>query len=143
MSTRTATLPLIIAVALTGGVASADDEAAAKTAAAAPAKPLDLRAPDIKNLYTSEQFAAILEKMDKANIEGVEVEGARMPAPTFTPRVWPGIAAPFWALFHPTQAWRIFAPIPPDQTRGIGKPVPYTDSYVLDPAGVPPDPLKQ
>jgi hypothetical protein len=28
--------------------------------------------------------------------------------------VWGGIAAPVWALLHPTQAWRIFLPIPPE-----------------------------
>ena len=27
--------------------------------------------------------------------------------------VWGGIGAPLWALLHPTQAWRIFLPIPP------------------------------
>lgn len=27
--------------------------------------------------------------------------------------VWGGVAAPFWALLHPTQAWRILLPIPP------------------------------
>ena len=27
--------------------------------------------------------------------------------------IWGGIAAPFWAIAHPTQAWRIFLPIPP------------------------------
>jgi hypothetical protein len=26
--------------------------------------------------------------------------------------IWEGIAAPFWAMLHPTQAWRIFLPIP-------------------------------
>jgi len=26
---------------------------------------------------------------------------------------WGGIAAPFWALRHPKDAWRIFVPIPP------------------------------
>jgi hypothetical protein len=34
-----------------------------------------------------------------------------------TPNVWGGIAAPLWAVLHPTQAWRIFAPLPPDQAR--------------------------
>ena len=28
--------------------------------------------------------------------------------------MWGGILAPFWALRHPTQAWRIFLPIPPE-----------------------------
>jgi len=27
--------------------------------------------------------------------------------------VWAGVAAPFWALLHPTQAWRVLLPIPP------------------------------
>lgn len=27
--------------------------------------------------------------------------------------VWGGVAAPFWALLHPTQAWRVLLPIPP------------------------------
>lgn len=27
--------------------------------------------------------------------------------------VWGGIAAPFWAIMNPTQAWRILVPIPP------------------------------
>lgn len=27
--------------------------------------------------------------------------------------IWGGPAAPFWALMHPTQSWRIFLPVPP------------------------------
>lgn len=27
--------------------------------------------------------------------------------------MWAGILAPVWAIMHPTQAWRIFVPIPP------------------------------
>ena len=30
---------------------------------------------------------------------------------------WGGIAAPFWALMNPKDAWRIFAPIPPKPGR--------------------------
>jgi hypothetical protein len=148
MSIRTGILLLIVAtnVALAGGVAHADDVAAQNTAPAqsgTSVKPLDLRPPDITKLYTSQQLQELMAKIDKGNIEEVEVQGARVPAPTFTPRVWPGIAAPFWALLHPTQAWRIFGPIPPDQARNVGTRVPYTDAYQLEPAGVPPDPLKQ
>lgn len=130
---------LIVAagLALVGATAHADDAAAANTAATAPAKPLDLRAPQITKLYTSQQLEAMLEKLDEEHIEGVEVQGERLPPPTFTPKVWAGIAAPFWALLHPTQAWRIFAPIPPDQARGIGARPPDTEGY-LEPAGVPP-----
>jgi hypothetical protein len=147
MSIRTGTLLLIVATnaALAGGIAHADDVAAPNTPAqpAASAKPLDLRPPEITKLYTSQQLEELMAKIDKGNIEEIEVQGARVPAPTFTPQVWPGIAAPFWALLHPTQAWRIFMPLPPDQNRNIGTRVPYTDAYRLEPLGVPPDPLKQ
>jgi hypothetical protein len=85
----------------------------------------------------------MIAKMESDNIEEIEVEGARVPAPTFTPRVWPGIAAPFWALFHPTQAWRIFAPIPPDQAKDIGNQK-FTTEGRLEPLGVQPgDPFKE
>jgi hypothetical protein len=143
-SIGTGTALLIVTASLAmAGAASADDEAAADNAGALPAKPLDLRPPDITKLITSEQLAQLLKKLDDENIEEVEVEGAKEPPPIFTPRVWPAIAAPFWALLHPTQAWRIFAPIPPDQARNIGNQKPDTEGF-LEPIGVPPgDPFKQ
>ncbi|HKU16810.1 MAG TPA: hypothetical protein VJQ52_20625 [Steroidobacteraceae bacterium] len=131
---------------LAGADAWSEDDAAAATAptaATAPARRLDLRPPDITKLLTPKQLEDLLEKLDKENIEEVEVEGGRVPAPSFTPRVWAGIAAPFWALFHPTQAWRILAPIPPDQARFIGNQQFTTEGY-LEPVGVPPgDPFKR
>lgn len=36
-----------------------------------------------------------------------------LPMRDIAQEVWGGIAAPLWALRHPTQAWRIFLPIPP------------------------------
>ena len=126
------------ALGLACAAVRADDEAAA----APPPKPLDLRPPDITKLYTPRQLDRLIAKMEAENIEEIEVEGARVPPPTFTPRVWPGIAAPFWALFHPTQAWRIFAPIAPDQARDIGNQKFDTEGR-LEPIGVPPgDPFK-
>ena len=67
---------------------------AADEAAAPPPKPLDLRAPDVTKLYTQRQLDRLIAKMEADFIERIEVEGARIPAPEFTPRVWPGIAAP-------------------------------------------------
>ena len=129
---------LIVAGLAIAGAARADD----KTAPASP-QPLDLRPPDITKLYTQRQLDQLIAKLEAKNIEEVEVEGARVPAPTFTPRVWPAIAAPFWALLHPTQAWRILAPLPPDQAREIGNQKFDTSGY-LEPVGVPPgDPFKQ
>jgi hypothetical protein len=135
----------ITAVVMTAalGLACAAVRADEVAAAAPPPKRLDLRPPDITKLYTPRQLDRLIAKMEAENIEEIEVEGARVPAPTFTPRVWPGIAAPFWALFHPTQAWRIFAPIPPDQARDIGNQKFDTEGR-LEPIGVPPgDPFKE
>lgn len=116
---------------------------AEEQAAEPPPQPLDLRAPDISKLYTHRQLERLIAKMEAEYIEKIEVEGARIPPPEFTPRIWPGIAAPFWALFNPTQAWRIFVPIPPDQARHIGNQDFTTEGY-LEPLGVPPgDPFKQ
>ncbi len=133
------TLLVIAGLAFAGATAHADDQAAAP---AAEPKLLDLRPPTITELYSHEQLARLIAKMEAENIEEIEVEGARVPPPTFTPRVWPAIAAPFWALLHPTQAWRILAPIPPDQARDIGNQKFDTEGF-LEPIGVPPgDPFK-
>jgi hypothetical protein len=137
MNTTAVLLAATLALACTA--AHAADEAAA-----APPQPLDLRAPDVTKLYTQRQLDRLIAKMEADFIERIEVEGARIPAPEFTPRVWPGIAAPLWALFNPTQAWRIFAPIPPDQARSIGNQRFNTEGVHLEPLGVPPgDPFKQ
>ncbi len=140
--------PTAIALLIAAGIAlgcadaRAEDEAAPATPAES-TKPLDLRPPDITALYTRQQLDQLLAKLARENIEEVEVEAARVPPPTFTPRVWPAIAAPFWALLHPTQSWRIFAPIPPDQARDIGNKQADTEG-LLEPIGVPPgDPFKQ
>jgi hypothetical protein len=76
---------------------------------------LGLRAPDIRTIFTQQQIAETLAVASDRNIEEIEVEGPRTRPPPATPEVWPTIFAPFWALLHPTQAWRILAPIPPDR----------------------------
>jgi hypothetical protein len=96
------------------------------------AKPLDLRAPDITRLFSQQELQRVLAKTLDADIEEVEVEGARgrRAPPPDTPTVWPGILAPFWAITHPTQAWRILAPLPPDQAKRVGSAPPdATDPY--------------
>lgn len=101
------------------------------------AKPLDLKLPDITQLFTQEQINRILAgTRDPDTIEEVEVEGLRRRArPPNTPvisspLVSAGLFSPFWALAHPTQAWRIFAPIPPDQAQFIDStPADASDSY--------------
>jgi hypothetical protein len=144
MNTRTGKIRAATALVLAAGLTLVNADSLADDAATAtpPPKPLDLRPPQITRLYTPRQLENLIARMEAENIEEIEVEGARIPPPTFTPRVWPGIAAPFWALFHPTQAWRIFAPIAPDQARDIGNQT-FTTEGRLEPLGVPPgDPFK-
>jgi hypothetical protein len=137
---------MILVGALLSGTGSAEEKAPASATAAViaakpapPRKPLDLRAPQITHLFTSDELNRILATtFIREDIEEVEVESERDRTPTNTPNVWPGLAAPFWALVNPAQSWRIFAPLPPDQTRGLE----YvranaTDSYLLEPAGAP------
>jgi hypothetical protein len=101
-------------------------------------RPLDLRAPDIEEILTPEQIAHALASTREGNIEEIEVEGVRTPAPPSSPEVWPAIAAPFWALLHPTQAWRIFFPVPADRARWIGAERPDATSSQREPLpGVP------
>lgn len=124
------------AVLIAAGLALGADAAVAEDKATAEPVALDLRTPDITRLYSRKQLENLIAKMEADALEEVEVEGARVPIPEFTPRVWPAIAAPFWALLHPTQAWRIFAPIPPDQARRIGNEKPTTEGY-LEPMSAP------
>ena len=109
-----------------------------------PPKPLDLRAPDITKLYTQRQLDRLIAKMEADFIERIEVEGARMPPPEFTPRVWPGIVAP---VLGAAQSDAGLAHLRADSS-GPGAAVSATRSSTprvyLEPLGVPPgDPFKQ
>ena len=37
-----------------------------------------------------------------------------LPMPGVYEKMWGGLLTPVWAVLHPTQAWRIFLPIPPE-----------------------------
>lgn len=123
-------LSTLVAMAMSGPIAAEEppEPAAADDSVAEKSQPLDLRPPDVTKLYTPEQIKAMLARA-RDDAEPVEVESTREPPPTVTPYVWRAIAAPFWALLHPTQAWRIFAPLPPDQTRGLDVKPDATDPY--------------
>lgn len=139
-----ATSAFVVAILISESAAAAEPASASAAPSASavsdqptatPPRWLDLRAPDVTHLFTQEQIHRILAATFRENIEEVEVEGERtIPS---TPRVWPGIFAPFWAIANPSQAWRIVAPLPPDQTRGMQLArVNVTDSYLLEPAGM-------
>lgn len=132
-------VPVAVSLVL---LAAADALLAAELAVAAtekaeesapPRQPLNLRAPDITKIFTAEQIQQVLAATvdpDK-DIEEVEVERDRLrqKLPPNTPVVWPNLLAPFWALMHPTQAWRIIAPLPPDQAQRLAAPPEATDPY--------------
>ncbi|MBB6092598.1 hypothetical protein HNQ60_001476 [Povalibacter uvarum] len=93
---------------------------------------LDLRAPDITRIFSREEIDRVLRATrDPDTIEEVEVARERAKdLPSATPNIPAGIIAPFWALANPTQAWRIFLPLPPDQARGLdAMKADATDSY--------------
>jgi hypothetical protein len=70
-------------------------------------KSLDLKAPDIRRVAPPMLLAEPDEPVDIEE-QQVHVQGTR-------PEVYVpgGIASLPWAVVHPTQAWRIFLPVPP------------------------------
>jgi len=72
---------------------------------------LDLRPPAIEAVIPQAELQTLLARSETSeaaeSVETVEVEGRR-PAPD----VPSGLLSIPWAIRHPTQAWRIFAPIP-------------------------------
>ena len=87
----------------------------AKSPPAAPvakpaAKRLELRIGDVRRYMLPEEYTTALSAPD-ADKNTVIVEGKRELLPSKSDRPVPvAIAAPFWALAHPLQSWRIFVP---------------------------------
>jgi hypothetical protein len=80
-------------------------------------KPLDLRVGDVRKYMMPNEFQATLSAPD-ADKNTVVVEGTRDLPPLKSQQPIPNaIIAPFWAMAHPLQAWKIFVPDvnrPPD-----------------------------
>lgn len=101
----------------------------AKSATPKPAtKPLDLSIRDVRNYMMPREFAEVLGAPN-ADENTVLVEGKRELLPMKSEQPVPGgIIAPFWALAHPLQSWRIFLPdvahAPKDEPREPADKVP-------------------
>jgi hypothetical protein len=54
----------------------------------------------------------------------VRAPGMLAPMRDVSQDAWGGIAAPFWAILNPTDAWRILVPIPPKGTPQDERPAP-------------------
>ena len=125
---------MLIGLLAIGQNAAAEEPAANFPATSQPTtapKKLDLRLPDIRTIFPQATIDAVLSRTrDRDTIEEVEVEGERGRTIPSTPSIPGGWFAPFWALAHPTQAWRIFTPLAPDQALLVASaPLDATDSY--------------
>ena len=91
----------------------------------APLKRLDLRVGDVRNYMMPDEYLAMITgRDDEQNTIVVQADAPLLPMKSQLD-VPGGIIAPFWALAHPTQAWRLFLPdarvniknIPPAETK--------------------------
>jgi len=73
-------------------------------------KPLDLRIGNVRSYMMPDEYSQALGAPDADN-NTVIVEGKREMLPMKSEQPVPGgLIAPFWALAHPLQSWRIFLP---------------------------------
>jgi hypothetical protein len=90
--------------------------AAPGAAGSVPPRSLDLRAPDIRMLVSEAELRQRVEDdwaiRERDEEQQVRVEGAR--PDIYVPG---GLASLPWAVRNPTQAWRIFLPVPASQTK--------------------------
>ena len=107
----------------------------AKPGSLSPA-PLKLHVGDVRQYMMPSEFAAAINAPD-SDSDTVVVEGSRqklLPMKSLQP-VAPGIVAPFWAVAHPTQAWRIFVPDLNAAPSGPPSVVPKSDYLCLSANG--------
>ena len=80
-------------------------------AAATPPAPriLDLKAPDVRDVMTTDEMAAALNP--PSDVEVLESGAVAVHSEQPGPYVPGGFAALYWAALHPFNAWRIFAPV--------------------------------
>jgi hypothetical protein len=118
------------ALLLTSFTYAADEPAATNTSAhptntsathaiATPTKPklhLKLSAHELDSIIANHRTTMIASNSSESELEEVVVTAPTELLPMRSPTrdIWGGLAAPFWAIAHPTQAWRIFLPIPPE-----------------------------
>jgi hypothetical protein len=118
------TSPLILGLALLGplvsGITRADESP--PTVLQSPSDRIPINRP-LRLTLSEAELLSIIARHQPGTINAVEsqLEEILVTAPTellpmrdTSQEVWGGIAAPVWALLHPTQAWRIFLPIPPE-----------------------------
>lgn len=71
---------------------------------------MDLSAPDIRRIMPAESQTPLMETGDD-DATNVPPDTVQVKSAKNTPDVPGGILSVFWAMWHPTQAWRIVAPV--------------------------------
>lgn len=90
--------------------ATADARARASRPGTAPSNiPMNLTPPDIRTVVSPEELKEPLETGEQ-QAQAEESETVQVKGAPNTPDVPGGFGAIWWALKHPSQAWRIFAP---------------------------------
>ncbi len=127
--TGAAFLGLVFGVSLANGQAPAKPDLGQSLAVTSTAsRPLDL-------LLTREELRTFIRNYEDRTgqilttpISDEEIlvtaPGMQAPMRDVSQDVMGGIAAPFWAIAHPTQSWRILVPIPPKGERIDERPAP-------------------
>jgi hypothetical protein len=114
--------PLFVAFATLANPAVAVESAAeADPPQAASLGKLDLRVPPITELYTPEQIAAVLANTRDPDVDEVEVEGHREPAPPAAPSIW-------------GRVWSVFAPVSSDRAEDVASRSLRARAYYIEPA---------
>ena len=87
--------------------------AAVRAPGTAESAAMDLHPPDVRKVFPLSELQKRLPDAEEQRLDQedttVQVSTERVGPP---PSVPIGILAPFWAIRHPTQAWRIFLPVP-------------------------------
>ena len=111
-------LAIAVPCLLLAGAAWADEEPASKGEGSLDAgKSLNLFLTREEMRALTNRYAWIPQGGDDPNEVTVRAPAPRLPMRDPSQDVPGGIAAPFWALAHPKDAWRIFLPIPPKPDR--------------------------
>lgn len=80
---------------------------------------LDLTVRDL-SVLVAEGYVKLEEDDQTITVTGHQ-EAALPQTDSESPEPWAGIAAPVWALLNPTQAWRIFLPVPQGESDEVGE----------------------
>ncbi len=91
------------------GATTGHGAAAGQKDGASAQRPLNLTAPDVRSVVPAEELQEPLPSNDQIT-ETQEADTVQIKGEKNAPDVPGGFGALWWALNHPSQAWRIFAP---------------------------------